>query len=93
MKQIGEYEVDDYGISKIEKVIDEKHYITRCIMPKEVFIEAYNKYIGDKTKIILNNIRDEVKEASSRIEFGSNGTTIPYINPNSVFHIIDKYKE
>lgn len=92
MKQMGEYEVDEYGIYKVEQVLDD-HYISRCVMPKEVFIEAYNKYIGDKTKIILNNIRDEVNKASSRIEFGSNGTTMPYINPNSVFHIIDKYKE
>lgn len=50
MKQAGEYEVDDYGISVVERVLEEGQYITRTIMPKEVFIEAYNKYIKGESK-------------------------------------------
>ena len=50
MKQVGEYEVDDYGISRVEQIIDEKMRITKLIMPKEVFIEAYNKFIKGESE-------------------------------------------
>ena len=48
--QVGDYKVDDHGISQVEQIIDGKFHITKLIMPKEVFIEAYNKYIKGENK-------------------------------------------
>lgn len=43
--KIGQVIVDDYGISKVIKLDDWGGYIAEQIIPKEVFIEAFQKYI------------------------------------------------
>ena len=43
--KIGQFIVDSYGISRVVKLEDYGGYIAEQIMPKEAFIEAYNKYI------------------------------------------------
>ena len=43
--KIGQVIVDRYGISKVVKLDGWGGYTTEQIIPKEVFIEAYNKYI------------------------------------------------
>lgn len=42
---IGEIVVDESGIYKVIDAGDEKSYSATTIMPRETFIEAYNKYI------------------------------------------------
>lgn len=43
--KIGQVIVDSYGISKVIKLDDFGGYTAEQIIPKEVFIEAYNKWI------------------------------------------------
>lgn len=43
--KLGQIIVDSYGISKVVKLEDYGGYTAEQIIPKEVFIEAYNKYI------------------------------------------------
>lgn len=42
---LGDFVVGDNGISKIVEVDDYSGYTAELVLPKEVFIEAYNKYI------------------------------------------------
>lgn len=47
---LGEIVVKDHGICKIVDVDDYAGYTMETIMPKEVFVEAYKKYIIDDSK-------------------------------------------
>jgi len=43
--KMGQVIVDSYGISKVVKLDGFGGYTAEQIIPKEVFIKAYNKYI------------------------------------------------
>ena len=48
---LGDLIVDDNGISKIVSIDpDYSGYTSELILPKEVFVEAYNKYIKGDTE-------------------------------------------
>lgn len=52
--RLGEIVVKDHGICKIVDVDDYAGYTMETIIPKEVFIEAYKKYIiDDSTKYVM----------------------------------------
>lgn len=51
--KIGQVIVDDYGISKVIKLDDWGGYIEELIIPKEVFIEAFQKYIKAESEECL----------------------------------------
>lgn len=42
--RVGELEVSDRGIEQVVKV-DENGYYSKVIIPKEIFIEAYKRFI------------------------------------------------
>ena len=46
--KIGQFIVDSYGISKVVKLDDWGGYTAEQIIPKEVFIEAFQKYIKEE---------------------------------------------
>ena len=43
--KIGQFIVDNYGICKVIEIGDFGGYTVEQIIPKEVFIEAFEKYI------------------------------------------------
>ena len=45
MKTAGEFEVTDKGIERVIAVGDYGGYTVELVIPKEVFIEAYKKWI------------------------------------------------
>ena len=45
---LGDFIVKDSGIFKITEVDGYAGYTAELVLPKEVFIEAYNKYIKTK---------------------------------------------
>lgn len=48
-EEVGQYKVTDVGIEKVVNVEDFGCYTATIVIPKEVFIEAYEKYItGEK---------------------------------------------
>lgn len=49
--KIGQIIVDSYGISKVIRLNNFGGYTAQEIIPKEVFIEAYNKWIAPSTTI------------------------------------------
>lgn len=49
MKKHGDYEISSRGIERIIKV-DDGGYTTELIMPKEIFIKAYKKWILEADK-------------------------------------------
>lgn len=66
-RKVGDYEVNDKGIWRVAEIGDYGNYTIVSIMPKETFIEAYNKYIklineqkADKKCIYSSD--DEVKQ-------------------------------
>lgn len=68
-KVVGSVFVDDTGIHKVIEVGDYGEYTCESIIPRAVFVEAYNKFIGstpEKAKLISEikvNIDDmEVKD-------------------------------
>lgn len=47
-KQIGNFRIDDDTIREVVTVFDNGSTLSRTIIPKEIFIEAYNRWIkGD----------------------------------------------
>ena len=49
-KHAGDFEVTDSGIYKIIEVHEDGNYISKMLMSKDVFIEAYHKWILDSDK-------------------------------------------
>lgn len=45
---LGDFIVGERGISRIINVDDYAGYTTELILPKDIFIEAYNKYIKNE---------------------------------------------
>ena len=69
--KLGQIIVDNYGISKVIKLDDFGGYEAEQIIPKEAFIEAYNRWI------ILTeneNKNKELKNASYCINIPKNAT-------------------
>lgn len=64
MKQvkIGQLIVDNYGISKVIKLDDFGGCVKQQIIPKEIFIEAYNKWIAPSITIAE---KEDDKDADS----------------------------
>lgn len=52
MKQVkeGQFIVDSGGISKVVEAYSDGGYVTKQIIPKEVFIEAFQKFIKAESK-------------------------------------------
>lgn len=48
--KLGEIVVKDHGICKIVEVFDYGGYVSKTIIPKEIFVEAYRKYIIEGTE-------------------------------------------
>lgn len=46
--KLGDFVVGDNGISRIIEVDGYAGYTAKLVLPKEAFIEAYNKYIKDE---------------------------------------------
>ena len=49
IRQVGEYEVSDKGVELVVNVGDYGTYTTQMVLPKEIFIECYNKWIKEHT--------------------------------------------
>lgn len=49
IRQVGEYEVSDKGVELVVDVGDCGTYTTKMVLPKEIFIECYNKWIKEQT--------------------------------------------
>lgn len=67
-KNVGDFEVTDSGIARIIKLEDYGGYISEIIIPKEAFVEAYNKYICEeleKTKLI-SQIKVNIDDMEAR---------------------------
>ena len=65
-KLIGCFRIDDDGIREVITVFDNGNTLSRMMMPKEVFIEAYNKWIKKEGETIeQTSSKEEKKEASS----------------------------
>ena len=43
--KLGQMIVDDYGIGKVIQIDDWGGYTSQIIIPKEIFMEAYKKWI------------------------------------------------
>lgn len=41
------YEVTDFGIEKVIKENDDGTYVSKIVLPKEIIIEAFHKYINE----------------------------------------------
>lgn len=48
-KEVGEYEVTDRGIERVI-AIKPNGYDISLVLPKEVFVEAYQRYIKSKSE-------------------------------------------
>lgn len=69
-EQIGQVIVDNYGISRVIKLDDFGGYEAKQIIPKEAFIEAYNKWITP----IKNEDKNESITAPYCINIPKNAT-------------------
>ena len=47
-KHIGDFEVSESGIERVIDIGDYGSYTTELIIPKDIFVEAINKYMKDK---------------------------------------------
>ncbi len=46
MAQLGEFKVTDRGIVQVDEVYyNGEMYCSKLVIPKEIFVEAYEKYI------------------------------------------------
>ena len=59
---VGEVIVSDFGICKVIDVDDNNICTAETIIPKEAFIEAFEKYIYNPTVITLNPLSNEETE-------------------------------
>jgi len=48
--KIGQVIVDSYGISKVVELDDFGGYTAKQMIPKEVFIEAFQKFIKEESE-------------------------------------------
>lgn len=53
--RIGQMIVDDYGISKVIRM-DDLGYMSEVIIPKDIFIEAYKKWIEKESEDSSNDV-------------------------------------
>lgn len=85
--ELGQMIVDDDGINKVIQLHDWGGYTSEQIMPKEIFIEAYKRWIAKESDTMLDKIRAEIEE---RVVPRSVYTDK---QKKQVLEIIDKYRK
>ena len=88
---VGKRIVNDYGISKVIQVDDWGGYTTEMIIPKETFIEAYEKWIVKENDTMLDSIKADIIARDKNIKAVRRDGCC-FFTAEEVLEIIDKYK-